>query len=60
MKKIIPLSLGFLALSVGVLAGFKHTHFEIASAYSASSLTKTINLNDSTIEEIRNYYLANV
>ena len=56
MKKIIPLSLGFLALGIGTLSGFKHTHFEIASAYSASSLTKTINLNDSTIEEIRNYY----
>ena len=58
MKKIIPLSFGFLALSVGVLAGFKHTHFEIAKAYDKASLSTTINLNAVEEADVRNYYSA--
>lgn len=58
MKKIIPLSFGFLALSVGVLAGFKHTHFEIAKAYDKASLPTTINLNAVEEADVRNYYSA--
>ena len=56
MKKIIPLSLGFLALSLGTLAGFKHTHFEIAKAYDKASLPTTIDLNKVDDSDVRSYY----
>ena len=56
MKKIIPISLGLLTLSVGVLGGFKQTHFVPANAYDKASLPTTINLNKVSYEDIRNYY----
>ena len=56
MKKIIPLSLGFLALSLGTFAGFKHTHFEVAKAYDKASLPTTIDLNKVEENDVRNYY----
>ena len=58
MKKIIPLSFGFLALSVGVLAGFRHTHFEVAKAYDKANLPTTIDLNRVADADVRNYYTA--
>lgn len=56
MKKIIPLSFGFLALSLGTLAGFKHTHFEVAKAYDKASLPTTIDLNKVEDTNVRSYY----
>ncbi len=56
MKKIIPLSLGFLALSLGTFAGFKHAHFEVAKAYDKASLPTTIDLNKVDDTDVRNYY----
>ena len=56
MKKIIPLSLGFLALSLGAFVGFKHTHFEVAKAYDKASLPTTIDLNKVEDTDVRNYY----
>ena len=58
MKKIIPLSFGFLALSVSVLAGFKNVHFEPAKAYDKASLPTTIDLNRVADADVRNYYSA--
>ena len=56
MKKIIPLSFGFLALSVGVLSGFKNAHFEVAKAYDKASLPTTIDLNAVDDSDVRAYY----
>ena len=43
------------ALSVGLIVTVNKPHKE-ADAYSATSLTSTINLNDCTEQEIRSYY----
>ena len=56
MKKIIPLSLGFLALSLATLSGFKHSHFEVARAYDKASLPTTIDLNKVDDSDVRSYY----
>ena len=59
MKKriIFGLSLaGLLVFSSAVLPNLKDEKSEVVSGYSASSLPTTIDLNDSTEENIRSYY----
>ena len=56
MKKIIPLSAAFLAMTLAAFSYTKANHYVKASAYEKTSLPTTIKLNDNTASEIRNYY----
>ena len=56
MKKIIPLSLGFLALSLATLSGLKASHFVVAKAYDKANLPTTIDLNAVNDSDVRTYY----
>lgn len=56
MKKIIPLSLGFLALSLVTLNGLKGQYFIAANAYDKASLPTTIDLNPVGDNDVRDYY----
>ena len=56
MKKIIPLSMSFVALGLAAFAGLSNSKINKASAYPKTALATTINLNDNTDAEIRNYY----
>ena len=56
MKKLLPLlSISFLTLS-GVATSINKVEVKSMDAYSVANLPTTINLNDNTDEEIRNYY----
>lgn len=56
MKKIIPVSLGFLALTIGGLSGLKQNYFVVAKAYDKASLPTTIDLNPVGDNDVRDYY----
>ena len=56
-KLLVCLSVGSLIISAAMCVSFsidRETY--VAEAYTVSSLPTTINLNDSTTEEIQNYY----
>ena len=60
MKKVFNLLIvGGASLAMSVTAiSFSHLKVKKADAYDTSSLPTTINLNDCTDEEVRNYYSA--
>ena len=56
MKKIVPLSVLSAALVFASVSLLNGKDFFAAKAYSVSSLATTIDLNDCTSDDIRNYY----
>ncbi|MBQ6730533.1 MAG: endonuclease [Bacilli bacterium] len=55
-RKIIPaVSIGALSL-LSISLCFKNNDFKVVEAYSIANLPTTIDLNDNTAEQIRNYY----
>ena len=58
LKITIASGLSFFVVGGTISAVMHDRNFEQANAYSISSLPTTIDLNDSTASEIRNYYSA--
>ena len=58
-KNVIKLSFGFLvatSLTAGILLGVSKNNQKEVSGYSVSELPTTIDLNDTSVANIRNYY----